>query len=91
MSLTNRDQSAPAAQSSPQPVFFTVAWTGGVEDPIYASFTNEAAAQAKFEEWKGDSGHVSDRIDIIRHTLLSDGTITNAKVDSWSKWANDED
>jgi hypothetical protein len=54
MTEVQTDVESPKAPEAEHVVIYLVAWSGGYEQPSFEFFTDEAQAQAKFDEHKAD-------------------------------------
>lgn len=71
----------PATPTSTLPVtdVYLVAWTGGLEEPSFASFTDPDAAQSQFDEWAAEIVE-NDRVSLLRQSISADGRVVCTKV-----------
>jgi hypothetical protein len=85
---------APVAAVAPAavPVVYLVAWTGGWDDPSFASFTDETKAIAEFEAWVKSARDRTDRITLVEQVINAEGVVINTKVRDHSPgWETDPD
>lgn len=81
--MTATAPAKPIAAQQFTTTLWTVAWTGGYEDPSFQSFTDQQAANEQFEVWKREARDHSDRVTLIENVIASDGIVTSVKIDGY--------